>query len=108
MESAWYRRGGDHHCGMIFGNTMSTTKVAISIDQRLLRRVDTLVRQKAFASRSRAIQQAVEEKLARLDRSRLARECAKLEPGPSRPKPTRASNAISPNGPNTERRDPLG
>ncbi len=59
---------------------MKTTKVAISIDRRLLRRVDSLVRQKAFASRSGAIQQAVEEKLARLDRSRLARECAKLQP----------------------------
>jgi len=59
---------------------MSTKKVAITIDQHLLRRVDTLVRQKAFASRSGAIQQAVVEKLARLDRSRLARECAKLDP----------------------------
>jgi metal-responsive CopG/Arc/MetJ family transcriptional regulator len=59
---------------------MSTRKVAITIDQQLLRRVDTLVRQKAFASRSGAIQRAVEEKLARLDRSRLARECAKLDP----------------------------
>jgi metal-responsive CopG/Arc/MetJ family transcriptional regulator len=59
---------------------MSTSKVAISIDQRLLRRVDALVRQKAFASRSGLIQQAVAEKLARLDRSRLARECAKLNP----------------------------
>jgi Arc/MetJ-type ribon-helix-helix transcriptional regulator len=59
---------------------MSTRKVAISIDQQLLRRVDTLVRQKAFASRSGAIQQAVEEKLGRLDRSPLARECGKLDP----------------------------
>ncbi|HJU12415.1 MAG TPA: ribbon-helix-helix domain-containing protein [Candidatus Binataceae bacterium] len=58
---------------------MSTRKVAITIDQQLLRRVDALVRQKAFASRSGAIQQAVEEKLARIDRSRLARECAKLD-----------------------------
>jgi Arc/MetJ-type ribon-helix-helix transcriptional regulator len=59
---------------------MSTRKVAITIDQQLLRRVDTLVKQKAFASRSGAIQQAVEEMLARLDRSRLARECARLDP----------------------------
>jgi metal-responsive CopG/Arc/MetJ family transcriptional regulator len=59
---------------------MSTRKVAISSDQHLLRRVDALVRQKAFASRSGAIQQAVLEKLARLDHSRLARECAKLDP----------------------------
>ena len=31
-------------------------------------------------SRRYLIQKAVEEKLARLDRSRLARECAKLDP----------------------------
>ena len=31
-------------------------------------------------NRSQAIQQAVSEKLERLDRSRLARECAKLDP----------------------------
>jgi len=30
--------------------------------------------------RSQAIQKAVAEKLARLDRSRLARECARLSP----------------------------
>jgi metal-responsive CopG/Arc/MetJ family transcriptional regulator len=59
---------------------MRTRRVAITIDQHVLRRVDALVRKKAFASRSGAIQQAVEEKLARLDRSRLARECAKLDP----------------------------
>ena len=59
---------------------MSTRKVAITIDRQLLGRVDALVSQKAFASRSGAIQKAIEEKLVRLDRSRLARECAKLDP----------------------------
>jgi metal-responsive CopG/Arc/MetJ family transcriptional regulator len=59
---------------------MSTTKVAITIDRRLLGRLDAMVKRKAFANRSRAIQQAVEEKLDQLDRSRLARECAKLDP----------------------------
>ncbi|HWF59533.1 MAG TPA: hypothetical protein VN666_04395 [Nitrospira sp.] len=34
----------------------------------------------AFPSRSQAIQEAAEEKLARLDRGRLARGCAKLDP----------------------------
>jgi Arc/MetJ-type ribon-helix-helix transcriptional regulator len=65
---------------MIIGNTnMSTVKVAISIERRLLGRLDALVKRRAFSSRSKAIQQAVEEKLDRLDRSRLARECAKLD-----------------------------
>jgi Arc/MetJ-type ribon-helix-helix transcriptional regulator len=65
---------------MIYGNTiMSTTKVAITIERKLLGRLDALVKKRAFPSRSRAIQEAVAEKLARLDRSRLARECAKLD-----------------------------
>lgn len=58
---------------------MSASKVAVTIDRRLLGRLDALVKKKTFPNRSRAIQQAVEEKLARLDRSRLARECAKLD-----------------------------
>jgi Arc/MetJ-type ribon-helix-helix transcriptional regulator len=33
-----------------------------------------------FSNRSRAIQAAVQEKLERLERNRLAEECAKLEP----------------------------
>ena len=60
---------------------MSAAKVAVSIDDRLLRRLDSLVEREVFRSRSEAIQKAVAEKLARLDRGRLARECAKLLPG---------------------------
>jgi Arc/MetJ-type ribon-helix-helix transcriptional regulator len=59
---------------------MSVAKVAVSIDDRLLRRLDGLVAREVFRSRSEAIQKAVAEKLARMDRSRLARECAKLLP----------------------------
>ncbi len=55
-------------------------RVAISIRDELLNRVDSLVSKKVFPSRSRAIQEAVREKLQRLDRGRLARECAKLDP----------------------------
>jgi metal-responsive CopG/Arc/MetJ family transcriptional regulator len=59
---------------------MAKSKVAISLDESTLDRLDKLVEKAAFTSRSQAIQEAVEEKLARLNRSRLARECAKLEP----------------------------
>jgi Arc/MetJ-type ribon-helix-helix transcriptional regulator len=59
---------------------MPTTKVAISLDEEVLERLDELVEERVFPNRSRAIQQAVEEKLARLERVRLARECAKLDP----------------------------
>ena len=59
---------------------MSQTKVAITIEEEVLARVDALVRQRVFANRSRAIQEAVQEKLERMDRSCLAEECAKLDP----------------------------
>jgi metal-responsive CopG/Arc/MetJ family transcriptional regulator len=59
---------------------MSVAKVAISMDDGLLQRLDNLVERAVFRSRSEAIQKAVAEKLARLDRSRLAQECAKLSP----------------------------
>ena len=59
---------------------MPSAKVAISIDKETLKRLDRLVAAKVFPSRSRAIQEAVEEKLARLERTRLSEECAKLDP----------------------------
>ena len=59
---------------------MSSVKVAITIDSDTLSRVDGFVSKSIFPSRSRAIQIAVAEKLARMDRSRLATECAKLDP----------------------------
>jgi metal-responsive CopG/Arc/MetJ family transcriptional regulator len=55
-------------------------KVAISLDESTLERLDKLVERAVFSNRSQAIQEAVEEKLARMERSRLARECAKLDP----------------------------
>jgi metal-responsive CopG/Arc/MetJ family transcriptional regulator len=58
---------------------MSVAKVTISIESNLLRRVDHLVKANVFSNRSQAIQAAVEEKVARLDSNRLARECARLD-----------------------------
>jgi metal-responsive CopG/Arc/MetJ family transcriptional regulator len=58
---------------------MAKSKIAITLDGRLLDRLDRLVAKEAFGSRSHAIQVAVEEKLERLERSRLARECSKLD-----------------------------
>lgn len=57
---------------------MAAAKVAITIDKDLLGQIDRLVEQRRFPNRSRAIQEAVREKLERMDRGRLARECAKL------------------------------
>ena len=57
---------------------MPAAKVAITIEEGLLRRIDRLVAQRKFPNRSQAIQDAVRDKLDRLERGRLARECAKL------------------------------
>ncbi len=59
---------------------MGTAKVAITMREDLLDRLDSLVQSKVFPNRSKAVQEAVEEKLTRMNRSRLARECAKLDP----------------------------
>ncbi len=59
---------------------MARSKVAISLDESTLNRLDKLVQKHVFPNRSRAIEEAVTEKLARLERSRLAQECAKLDP----------------------------
>jgi metal-responsive CopG/Arc/MetJ family transcriptional regulator len=59
---------------------MAASKIAITMDDNLLKRLDNLVKSRTFPNRSRAIQEAVREKLARIDKSRLARECSKLDP----------------------------
>ncbi len=59
---------------------MATAKVAISINRKILQRLDRLVKNQVFPNRSKAIQEAIEDKLNRLERTRLAKECAKLDP----------------------------
>jgi metal-responsive CopG/Arc/MetJ family transcriptional regulator len=57
---------------------MRAVKIAITIDPDLLARLDQLVEENQFPNRSRAVQEAIRDKLQRLKKSRLARECAKL------------------------------
>jgi len=59
---------------------MGSAKIAISLDRKALLRLDRLVESGAASSRSRLIQEAIEDKLQRLDRERLAAECAKMDP----------------------------
>lgn len=59
---------------------MVASKVTISIEPHLLEQVDQLVQNRVFSNRSQAIQAAVQEKLARLHKTRLAQECANLDP----------------------------
>ena len=59
---------------------MARSKVAITLDESTLDRLDRLVKKSVFPNRSQAIEEAVAEKLARIEKSRLAQECAKLDP----------------------------
>ena len=59
---------------------MSAAKITISIDEHLLNRLDVLIQSRIFSNRSQAVQSAVQEKIARLGKTRLAQECAKLDP----------------------------
>ena len=59
---------------------MGKAKIAVTLDERIVGRLDRLVHQHAFPNRSQAIETALQEKLERMDKSRLAREAAKLDP----------------------------
>ena len=63
---------------MTYDHTMGRAKIAITVDEEALAEIDRLVRQGVFPNRSKAIEDALHERIARLQRSRLARECAKL------------------------------
>jgi len=58
---------------------MPKTKVAVTIDATLLQRVDEFVAAHRFANRSQAVEAALASAVARLARTRLARECARLD-----------------------------
>jgi len=59
---------------------MATAKIAITIEKDLLTRLDLLVKSQIFANRSKAIQEAIIEKLNKLEHNRLEIECSKLNP----------------------------
>ncbi len=59
---------------------MPKAKVAVTLKEETISLLDRLVKEDIFPSRSQGIQMALEEKLERLERNRLARECAKLDP----------------------------
>lgn len=63
---------------------MPKTKVAVTLESSLLQRIDDLVRAGRYPNRSQAIERAVEDALLRLDRRRLAEECARLDPSAER------------------------
>jgi metal-responsive CopG/Arc/MetJ family transcriptional regulator len=59
---------------------MPKTKLAVTIDAELVEELDHLVAERRFPNRSQAIETAVAEKIQRLSKARLARECARLDP----------------------------
>ena len=59
---------------------MNKDKIAITMDRNIIKQLDRLIKEHIFTNRSRAIQEAVQEKLERMKRSRLAKECARLNP----------------------------
>ena len=59
---------------------MPRSKIAVTLETSTLKRLDQLVKKAVFPNRSQAIQTALEEKLERVDKSRLAIEGAKLDP----------------------------
>ena len=58
---------------------MAASKIAITLEKDMVKRLDMLVKSNLFPNRSKAIQEAVAEKLKRIEKSRLAQECAKLD-----------------------------
>lgn len=59
---------------------MARAKLAVTLDERTVTEVDNLVKRRLFPNRSRVIELAVREKLDRLSNSRLAEQCALLDP----------------------------
>jgi Arc/MetJ-type ribon-helix-helix transcriptional regulator len=59
---------------------MGKAKIAITLDKEYIEQIDKLVDKHIFQNRSQAVQEAVGDKLQRIKRSRLSKECAKLDP----------------------------
>ena len=66
------------------GTLVPASKIAITVDPELLRIVDRWVAEGRYPNRSRAIQAALREKSERWRRTRLAEECARLDPAEER------------------------
>ena len=58
---------------------MPTAKIAITMDDKLLKEVDLLVKEKIYPNRSKIFQEAIKEKLNKISKNRLAIECSKLD-----------------------------
>ncbi len=59
---------------------MPMTKIAVTVDEGVATEMDRLVASGRYPNRSRIVQEALNEKLRRSKRQRLAAECARLDP----------------------------
>jgi metal-responsive CopG/Arc/MetJ family transcriptional regulator len=59
---------------------MPKQKVAVTIEKDLIIKLDRMVSDGKFSSRSSAVEDAVIERLTKIERLRLAEESAKLDP----------------------------
>ena len=59
---------------------MPKQKVAVTIEKDLIIKLDRMVSDGKFSSRSSAVEDAVIERITKIERSRLAEESAKLDP----------------------------
>ena len=58
---------------------MAKTKIAVTLDIKTVKKIDNLVKKNIFPNRSQAIQEALQEKIKKMEHGRLARECSKLD-----------------------------
>ena len=59
---------------------MPAAKIAITVDEKVVKQIDRLVREGKYKSRSSVIQDALEVKLNERKRKRLIAELSKLDP----------------------------
>jgi Arc/MetJ-type ribon-helix-helix transcriptional regulator len=59
--------------------SMNTVRLAVSLEKNVIEQIDLLVKDKHYPSRSQLIRSAVKEKISKLNKSRLATECEKLD-----------------------------
>ena len=59
---------------------MPKQKVAVTIEKDLIIKLDRLVSEGKYPSRSSAVEDAVTERMIKIEKTRLAEEAAKLDP----------------------------
>ncbi len=58
---------------------MPKSKIAITMKKEILEEIDDWVREKIFPNRSQAIESAMQDRIDRRRKTRLGRECRKLD-----------------------------